>query len=226
MKRLAISGSVDRVEYLKALCLDKVVLHLGCANAGLTEQKISDGSLLYLALGSVAQAVYGVDLDARSIEIMRLHGIRNLFEGDCEHLDQLGLIERFDVLLAVNMFNYLPNPDKFLEAANTLLKPDAELVVSIDNIYSIKKLLRCFLMHREMIHPSQLWNASPASLDRMLSHFGFAAIELCGFWAGPDIFGRQTLKSKSANRLFARLPWSPNYADGLIVRAQLVSPVI
>ena len=225
MKRLAIS-SIDRVEYLKALCLDKVVLHLGCANAGLTAQKISDGSLLHLALGSVAQAVYGVDLDAKSIETMRLHGISNLFEGDCENLDRLGMSERFDVVLALNMFNCLPNPGRFLEAAKSVLKPKGELVISIGNIYSIKRLLRYFLVRREMIHPCELWDASPASLEQMLAHSGFAPMEMCGFWAGADIFGRQTLKSKSANCIFRWLPGSPTYADGLVVRAQVMSPVV
>lgn len=226
MKRVMVERCVDRVEHLKSLCANKAVLHLGCAAIGLTSGKLAGGSLLHLSLGSVARALYGVDIDAEGIELMRAHGIPNLFVADCEQLNGAGLPKSFDVVLAANMFNFLTDYGRLLEEVKGLLKPEGELVITIDNAYSIKKFARYFFSRVDMTHPSQIWHTSPASLEQMLFRFGFTATEMCSFWAGPDVFSQQTLKSRCSNYIFARLPRSAYMADGLIVRAHPRRPIV
>ncbi len=225
MRRIIINGCVDRVAYLKSLCAGKVVLHLGCAGAGLTLKKLKDGSLLHLCLASVVSQLYGVDLDADSVEIMRKNGIPNLFVGDCEHLDQIRFPETFDVILAANLLNLLGEPGKVLEEAKKLLKPDGNFVVSTDNIYSVKKFLTYLLLHIDMSHPSHLWHASPSSLGNLLERSGYVPSEIRGFWTGVDILSRQTLRDKWSNYILSRLPLPAGCADGLIVRARLATSV-
>jgi 2-polyprenyl-3-methyl-5-hydroxy-6-metoxy-1,4-benzoquinol methylase len=222
MKRVKIDRCVDRVDHLKSLCANKTVLHLGCAAAGQggTLEKVADGSLLHQTLGSVAQALYGVDIDAKSIEIMQAHGIPNVFVGDCQELNEMGLPRSFDVVLAANVFNLVADYAKVLEGAKKLLKPGGELIISIDNAYSLKKFLRYVFLHVDMSLSSQVWHASPASLEQMLFRFGFTATEMCSFWVGPDIFRKQSLKSELSNYILAPLPGSAYIADGLIVRAR------
>lgn len=216
-----VKKCVDRVAYLRSVCANRVVLHIGCAGAGLTSTKLKDGSLMHLSLAAVASELHGIDIDAESIEMMRRHGIPRLFVGDCEYLDDIELPKNLDVVLIANVLNFLAAPSRVLNAAKKLLKPSGDLILTTDNTYSLKRFLSYWLLHIDLGHSCHLWHASPSSLREMLRRFGYTPTEIYGFWAGPDIFARQTLRNRMSNYILSRLPLSAGCADGLIVRAQL-----
>ena len=223
MERNIVKKTVDRVAYLRSVCANRVVLHIGCAGAGLTSTKLKDGSLMHLSLASVTRELHGIDIDAESIELMRRHGVPSLFVGDCERLDDIELPGNLDVVLIANVMNFLAAPGTVLKGAKRLLKPSGELVLTTDNSYSLKRFLTYWLLRVDLGHSSSLWHASPSSLGQMLRRFGYTPTEMYGFWAGADIFARQTLRNRMSNYILSRLPLSAGCADGLIVRAQLAT---
>ena len=226
MERNRVKKCVDRVTYLRSVCANRIALHVGCAGAGLTSAKLKDGSLMHLSLASVTRELHGIDIDAASIEIMRRHGIPNLLVGDCECLDDIELPKNFDVVLIPNVLNFLAAPGRVLKAAKKLLKPSGDLVITTDNTYSLKRFLSYWLLRVDLGHSSNLWHASPSSLEQMLCRFGYTPTEIYGFWAGADVFARQTLRNRMSNYVLSRLPLSAGCADGLIVRAKLATSTL
>jgi len=58
----------DRKVFIANYCRGKKVLHVGCADAGLTMDRLEKNSLLHFMLLSEAERVWGVDLDKNGLE--------------------------------------------------------------------------------------------------------------------------------------------------------------
>ena len=106
-----------RIDFVLQRCKGKKVLHLGCVNEGLTKARIKSGNLLHIRLIDVAKEVWGVDISAEGIELLRKHGIDNLVVGDIEHIDQIEELkqQKFDIILATEVLEHLNNPGLFLQ---------------------------------------------------------------------------------------------------------------
>src|SRR5665811_1286288 len=100
---------VQRVDFIKAVCAGKKVLHLGCTNWPYTKDAIDADMLLHFELGKTASALYGFDFDQAGIDVLAEAGVKNLFRADLEKLDEVPLAETFDVIVAGEMIEHLSN---------------------------------------------------------------------------------------------------------------------
>ena len=98
---------VHRVEYLKEVCRDRKVLHLGCTNWPFTDEALKDDALLHLTLQKVAGELWGLDADVNGLEALTKLGVKNIHYADCEKLDELDLSDQFDVIIAGEMIEHL-----------------------------------------------------------------------------------------------------------------------
>src|SRR3954471_22937729 len=88
---------VSRLDYLRAICRGKRVLHLGCSSGRCIMDRLERRSLLHSILDEEAHELYGVDIDRDSLALMRDRlGFRNLYEADAEQLGELPLHQSFD----------------------------------------------------------------------------------------------------------------------------------
>jgi len=127
---------IGRMDFVIDRCKGKRVLHLGCVDEGLTQERIKSGSLLHTRLMGVAKEVWGVDIGAEGIKLLREHGIDNLVVGNIKQLDQIEELKQqnFDIILLTEVLEHLNNPGLFLQSVKKkLFSPDTVMIITVPN---------------------------------------------------------------------------------------------
>ncbi|OIP27500.1 hypothetical protein AUK22_05520 [bacterium CG2_30_54_10] len=207
-------GWCDRKEFILSRSAGKKVLHLGCADWPYTEERLRSGALLHLALRRVAPQTTGLDVQPVGIELLRRAGIPDVHLGDA----QKSLLELFpcpfEVLVAGEVLEHLPNPGVFLQSLAGVCSEDSSLLITVPNFACLKRFPR-LLWRIELVHPDHVSYYSYSTLNRLLELTGFRIIEWMAYW------GDNNFLSKLANPLFRRLPFLQYYADGFCISARL-----
>ena len=111
---------LKRYEFARPYCVGKRVLDAGCG--------VGYGSAF---LGEAASSVVGVDVSGEAIDYARARyggGNVEFAVGDLQRLER-GDAE-FDAVVAFEVIEHLPQPERFVAEARRVLKPDGVLVVS------------------------------------------------------------------------------------------------
>lgn len=163
---------VDRVQYLTQLCAGKKVLHLGAADAPITEDSVRHDRLLHRHLAKVANHIIGLDMDASMIDFLSSHyGINSIKLGNIEKLEDYPN-EDFDVIVAGEILEHLNNPGDALKCIYQVSNINSKLVITVPNTYSLKGFIRA-IANYELIHPDHVLYHSPHTLKILLKRHGF-----------------------------------------------------
>ena len=111
---------LKRYEFARPHCVGKHVLDAGCG--------VGYGSAF---LGESARSVVGVDVSGEAIDYARSRyggGNVEFAVGDLQQLER-GDAE-FDAVVAFEVIEHLPHPERFVAEARRVLKPDGVLIVS------------------------------------------------------------------------------------------------
>ncbi len=144
-----------RQDFLIDISRDQRVLHLGCVDTGLLDERFAQGLLLHQKLAKVTKELWGFDIDGTGLDFLRGEGFQNLVEGDACYLDQCTELKgvEFDIILAGEVVEHLQNPGLFFQAVQQLMIPGhTKLVVSVPNAFRIDTLL-WLLRGIEYVHP-------------------------------------------------------------------------
>ena len=160
----------DRDQKILELCRGKVVLHIGACDAPYTANKLKAGLLLHKRLQGVAREVVGVDIDEESIAYLKDKGISDIVNIDFFALPSLEI--KPDVIVFGETIEHLENPGLYLETLNRFMAPEAKLIISTPNCYSISGQFRV-LLNKENIHPDHRVGFSAALLEQLLDKMGF-----------------------------------------------------
>lgn len=234
-----------RHEFVVERCRGRRVLHVGCVDSGLLEERYRAGELMHLRLSAVAAEVWGVDNDAEGIAFLQARGVPNLFHADAGAFSQHEALrgQVFDVIVATELIEHLANPGSFLEDVRALLQPGhTQLIVTVPNAFRIDTLL-WMLRGIEFVHPDHNYWFSYSTLTHLLQKHQLQVNEVLvySFYTGlrlnstaPKIRqpaaslqrSRQQLASRPAylgRKALATLLTSMNsfWGDGLIAVAGL-----
>jgi len=166
---------VDREEFILKACAGKKVLHLGCADAPYTEERLKTGTWLHDKVTAVSAECLGVDMDRESIAwLQQNHSVTNVVYGDAEALDSIN--DRFDVVLAGEIVEHLNNPGRFFESVCSVLKPNGRLLVTTTNAFCLRRFLR-IPFGSESIHPDHTYYYSHVTLETLARRFGYRLME-------------------------------------------------
>lgn len=113
-------------------CKGKRVLHLGCVDSGLLEQRYQLGQLMHQKRATVACELWGVDVDAQGIQRLRELGFSNLVIANVSQLRDLSELDGhvFDVVVASEVVEHLLNPGQFLNCIRRFMTPgETELIM-------------------------------------------------------------------------------------------------
>ncbi|MCW3138525.1 MAG: class I SAM-dependent methyltransferase [Methanophagales archaeon] len=126
---------IGRMDFVIDRCKGTRVLHLGCVDEGLTQERIKSGSLLHTRLMGVAKEVWGVDIGAEGIKLLRERGIDNLVVGNIKQLDQIEELKQqnFDIILLTEVLEHLNNLGLFLQSVKKLFSPDTVMIITVPN---------------------------------------------------------------------------------------------
>lgn len=213
----------DRDAVLVELARDEHVVHVGCTDSPLTEEKLADGTLLHPRLAAVADDLVGVDLDGEGLELLRARVGGRYARVDAT--DEAALAAavadaRPTVVMAADVIEHVADAGRFVGALATCVRagaPGCRLVVSTPNGLSLRGPVLAWA-GTELIHPDHRVVHTPASLSRTLADAGFRPLRWATYpvslGAGPARWAFDAV-SRTVGRV------RPLLADGLVVVADL-----
>lgn len=197
------------------------VLHLGCVDAGLVEDRFARGELMHQKLVKVAAELWGADIDGEGIAFLREQGFGNLFAGDI--IDGIPELESqsFDVIVASEVLEHLDNPGLFLDAVRNLMTPSrTELIVTVPNAYRLDSLLSMW-RGVENVHPDHNYWFSYYTLTNLLRKRGFEIAEVLAYSLQPG----GLLPERLAGRVGANRQDPRGFPDAAAARPRLLRRV-
>ncbi len=216
----------QRFDYVVNECRGRRVLHIGCADAPATRQRLSDGTLLHARIAAVAATTHGIDRDSNGISALQEAGFANVAVIDVEQLvSSLPFGPGgYDVVVVGEILEHLSNPGSFLESIRVLFLDHTRLVITTINAYGAYRILYALLCRRENVEPDHVYYFSRSTLQTLLRRSRFA-IEDFGYYPIGDeqrrhIHGTRWLLF-AVDRLAAWL--SPHFCDGLLLTARMES---
>lgn len=209
---------VQRVEMIRKMARGKSVLHLGCTNYPYTAESLRDGTLLHLELEREAAELYGFDSDEKGLDALRGQGVENLFRADLEQLGEVPLERSFDVIIAGEMIEHLPNPGLFLRGIQRFMNDRTSLVITTVNAYSAMRFFIYGLRGKggvaEPVHPDHVAYYSYKTLGMLVEKEGLKVREFYFYDLGPE---HRPYNRKIYNLVNDISVWfSPQLSDGLI----------
>lgn len=165
---------IGRQEFVVEYARGKKVLHLGCVDEGLVEEKYRQGIWLHARLAEVTKTLWGIDIDAAGLEWMRSQGYSNLFQANIEDLSQVAEIrdQVFDLIILTEVMEHLDNPGKFLDGVRPFFRPETDFLITVPNATSLSNLLALW-QGRELVHPDHNYWFSLRTLSGLLQRHGY-----------------------------------------------------
>jgi hypothetical protein len=169
--------AADRDELLLDLCANKRVMHVGCADAPLTTERLDSGSLLHAKLLHRAADLLGVDINRDGVDLLCRSVGGNYLVGDVsDPRDRARLADyRPEVILAGDVIEHVRDAGAFLTGLAALMRHGSregvELILSTPNGLAVKNVVNT-TAGREIIHPDHVYVFTPASLSRLVSDCG------------------------------------------------------
>ena len=203
---------VNRTAYILSQCEGKRVLHIGCAgyHSGDWEEKIRTARWLHGKIGEVATEVVGIDNASEAVEILNhQHGIRNVFAGNAECLDTLGM-GTFDVVIAGEIIEHMPCPGNLLRSCHSVLRKQAKLIITTTNAYCLRRFLR-IPFGKESIHSDHVAYYSHRTLQKLSQIYEYRITDRCSY----RLSNTKPLFPYLVERLSSFI--SPNLAEGIII---------
>jgi SAM-dependent methyltransferase len=144
------------------------VLDVGCGSGRIGELVLEAGAGHYV----------GVDFSEPMIELARerLERFTTRAELHIEDFLAADLEGPFDVILALGLFDYLPQPGLFIEKMSSLCAPGGCVVGSFPAFSPLKGPIR--KVRYEWIGDCPIFNYTRAQLERLFSAAGFSAVEI------------------------------------------------
>lgn len=163
----------DRAAWIEARCAELAgqVAHIGCSDSPYTAELLAAGMLLHARLVEVAE-VTGFDVDERGLEMLaRALPKSRLIRADIGKEVPEDERNRYQLVVAGEVLEHVPNADAFLRGCTALLAPGGRLCVTVPNACCPKIGLRA-LAGRESVHPDHRVYYSPRTLERTLRGAG------------------------------------------------------
>ena len=201
---------VDRVNFIKGRATSAPsVLHVGCADAPYTAERIESGELLHLHLAASTRQLVGVDLDASALNLLRAS--RPDLDLEIYDVEQRWeRPERFDLVVAGEVIEHLGAPLSALRHLSEALAPGGRIIVTVPNALALKAAVRG-LSGRELVHPDHTTYFSPVVMTELARRAGLSVIELYQYFAVGSA------RSRFAASILKRIArYSGPIGDGLV----------
>jgi len=189
----------DRLSILRERVRGKTALDLGCSG---TKRGISHLRYQHLHHTLVKEAgeILGVDIDEAAIVAMKAEG----FNVQADDAETMNLGRRFQVIIAGDIIEHLPNPGLFLTNMHRHLEDDGELLITTPNPFKFKQVLKILKYNQIKVHTEHTCWICPTVLKRLLEICGLEMTRL--FWIrGPRRY------RPSQWPALVRPYWSPSF---------------
>ncbi len=167
-----------RHPFIVDLCRNQRVLHIGCVDTGLMEERFANNELLHQKLDLVSEELYGVDINVEGIKFLSDKGFKNLYAIDLCAEQQREQIKhvKFDIIILSEVIEHLNNPGQMLESIKTLMKAETKLMVSVPNAFSAENIWH-MMNNTEFVHPDHNYYFSHVTFKNLLQKCGLETTE-------------------------------------------------
>jgi len=162
---------MDRYKMIIDICRGKKVLDVGCVGHDLNFRRNS--VWIHKLLRECAASVTGLDYDAKNVEQLNREG----YKAVCADATDFELKETFDVIVAGELIEHLPNPAGFLACAKKHLSRDGLLILTTPNAQGAMYCLQNLLFGHELENPDHVCFYTPRTLACLLRKCGFELVE-------------------------------------------------
>jgi len=167
----------DRFNVIKTIVWGKNVLDLGCVDHDLINRNRS--LWLHDVIRSNARTCVGVDYNAEAVKLLQAQGY-NVVLGNVESLN---LSRTYDVVVAGELIEHLPNPGQFLATVRRHLDKDGVLVLTAPNASGLYYTLTSLLLGGEYDNPDHCVMFTQRTLRKLLEKCGFDLVD-CRYIVG------------------------------------------
>lgn len=188
---------INRNAWIASRIRDSDILHVGCTDWPLTEDRLRSNRLLHQELYSAARRCVGIDLDAVGIAALRRAFPSGEFHvWNAEELADLPDVSAnsWDFIVAGDVVEHMSNPGRFFAAASRMLSADGTLIVTVPGAFSAKRFFWMLFTGKEQVHPDHVAYFSESTLRQLGGRYGLELSTIYSFqWHNP------TLKNRLAN---------------------------
>jgi 2-polyprenyl-3-methyl-5-hydroxy-6-metoxy-1,4-benzoquinol methylase len=200
------------------------VLHVGCTHAPSTIERWNSGVILHKELcdqaKKIGSKVIGIDIDDSAIEFLRSKmPDETILNVDAHKLSEyFGEEQQFDLIIAGDVIEHLPNPGLFLQSCSNVLSPGGKILITTTNAFNVTRFIKAILFH-ESVHNEHTAYYSCKTIDRLLN---MCNLEVADF----GYYKCEPLNVEySVNRFFSNLTENlvclpfPQFSEGIVVSA-------
>lgn len=175
-----VSPIRGRMDHILQRAKGQRVLHIGCVDSGLLDDRLNSGEHLHARMVDVTKGLVGVDIDAVGIEDLGARGFRDLVVADITSDDWFRALPRedFDLVVVSEVLEHLTDPGTFLRSLHSLrLSDDAFLLLTVPSPFSLD-VLHALLHNEEYVHPDHVAWYSFHTLTRLLTTCGLPPVRI------------------------------------------------
>jgi len=214
--------TVEKEEYILERSVGaERILHVGCTRSPETLTHWEAGTLLHKKLYDQrrpTQWIVGVDIDQAALTWLseRIPGAEMRY-ADAQRLPEHLAGEKFDLIIAGDVIEHLPNPGQFLEGCRDALTANGLLLITTANAFGVSRFAKALLSH-EAVHPEHTAYYSHRTLGRLCEMSGLRASRLGYYRCEPA--NRLSLNLLATNFLErAVAPLWPQFSEGVLIEA-------
>lgn len=179
-------------------CRNRRVLHVGCVDSGLMEDRFARGELMHQKLALIADELWGIDTDEVGIQYLRDAGFDHLYVADASELGKLPALAdaHFEVIVCSEVVEHMLNPGAFFQSVKTLMVPGrTKLIVTVPNAFRIDTLL-WLVRNVEFNHPDHNFWFSYGTITNLVLKNGYQVDELYVYSFQPRLVLPSRLKRR------------------------------
>jgi SAM-dependent methyltransferase len=200
------------------------VLHVGCTDSPSTIESWNNGTLLHKKLCNHARAinskVTGIDIDDTAINFLKSKMPNEIILNVDAHglSEYFGKAQQFDLIIAGDVIEHLPNPGSFLQSCSRGLSPAGRIIITTVNAFSVIRFIKGLLSH-EAVHDQHTAYYSHKTIGRLLNISNLAGANF-GYYKCEPLRGEY-----SFNRFVSNLIENficvlfPQFSEGVVVTA-------
>ncbi len=166
----------SRLPVIRNLVKGRKVLDIGCVNHEAESEK--EVFWLHKFVKEHAENVLGMDYDEKEVRKLKRLGY-NVVHGDAQDYN---LKEKFEVVLAGELIEHLPNPGKFLECCKKHLSGSGIIILTTPNAFSFRNLLRALLFGVVPTNDEHTCWFTPITLRKLCETQGLRLAEFYSFF--------------------------------------------
>jgi SAM-dependent methyltransferase len=160
----------EKSQFILDLCKGRRVMDVGCVNHDIESTRAPDWR--HRQVKKVASQLVGLDYAREAVNKLNKEGWEIQY-ADAQNFDLTAQYpEKFDVILAADVIEHLPNPGAFLTCARKHLSPNGIVIIATPHAHSFAYFLEILCFGEERVNDTHTMTFSRKNMQVLLTSSG------------------------------------------------------